>query len=432
MFFYIGSHMLNVFFFTAIVFLTPAQAYLDPGTGSMLLSTLIALIATLIYSTKSFIFKIKSFIARLFGKKIKKIQSNDIVFYNEGEQYFTTFYPVLKELVARGIKFTYLYSEENDSVVKQLQDIDAHYIGTGNKAFFFLNTLEAKMCVMTTPSLDVLQIKRSKGVKHYCHIAHSTGGCIGYEVFGTDYFDSVLIPNKYDKEFIEKLEVKRNLSQKNIRIIGTPYLDYFLEEIQTLNVIKTDRISVLIAPTWGDNGLLSKYGSALLGALLSNEDYDVIVRPHPQSIRYEQEMINGLKDRFKENKNLRWDESNDGLFSMSKASIMISDFSGIILDFIFLFSKPVISIPGVIDLRGKDYISIDDTPWYIDFYYKNTTIFQEDEILNINRTVEKLITKKYTNTGEKYEKYNPYFGTASVRVTDCIEDILNHIKNGER
>ncbi len=424
--------MLNVFFFTAIVFLTPAQAYLDPGTGSMLLSTLIALIATLIYSTKSFIFKIKSFIARLFGKKIKKIQSNDIVFYNEGEQYFTTFYPVLKELLARGIKFTYLYSEENDSVVEKLQDIDAHYIGKGNKAFFFLNTLEAKMCVMTTPSLDVLQIKRSKGVKHYCHIAHSTGGCIGYEVFGTDYFDSVLIPNKYDKEFIEKLEEKRSLPQKDIRIIGTPYLDYFLDELKILNVNKTDKTTVLIAPTWGDNGLLSKYGSVLLSVLLSNEDYDVIVRPHPQSIRYEQEMLNDLKNTFKENVNLQWDESNDGLLSMSKASIMISDFSGIILDFIFLFSKPVISMPGVIDLRGKDYINIDDTPWYIVFYSKNTTIFQEGNILNINETVEQLVAKNHTDTGKKYQEYNPYFGTASVRVTDCIEDILSNIQNGEK
>jgi hypothetical protein len=422
---------MNIFLFIAVVFMTPAQAYLDPGTGSMLLSTLIALVATLIYSIKSFVFKIKSFIARLFGEKIEKIQSNDIIFYNEGEQYFTTFYPILKELTSRGIKFTYLYSEENDTIVKKLKDIDTYYIGKGNKAFFFLNTLEAKICIMTTPSLDVLQIKRSKGVKHYCHIAHSTGGCIGYEVFGTDYFDSVLIPNKYDKEFIEKLEEKRNLPQKDIRIIGTPYLDYFLKRLKTLGQNKTNKNTILISPTWGDNGLLAKYGSTLLSVLLSNHEHDIIVRPHPQSIRYEKQMLDDLKHTFKENKNIQWDESNDGLQSMTEASIMISDFSGIILDFLFLFSKPVISIPGVIDLRGKDYINIDNSPWYIDFYYKNTTICQEDNILNINETIETLRSTNNTDTKNDYQKYNPYFRTASSRTVDCIEDIFNNIQNGE-
>ena len=38
---------MNNLFFLMIILITPAQAYLDPGTGSMLLSTIIALIATL-------------------------------------------------------------------------------------------------------------------------------------------------------------------------------------------------------------------------------------------------------------------------------------------------------------------------------------------------------------------------------------------------
>ncbi len=423
--------MMHIILFLVLIFLTPAQAYLDPGTGSMLLSTLIALVATLIYSAKSFAFKIKSFIARLFGKKIKKIQRSDIVFYNEGEQYFTTFYPILKELIARDIKFTYLYSEENDSVVKKLKNIDAHYIGKGNKAFFFLNTLEAKVCVMTTPGLDVLQIKRSKGVQHYCHIAHTTCGCAGYEVFGIDYFDSVFSPNKYDRKFIENLEMKRNLPTKDIRIVGTPYLDYSFQELKILNGIKHNKITILISPTWGEHGLLAKYGSTLLKKLLINRNYDVIVRPHPQSIRYETELLENLKNEFKENKNLEWDASNDALTSMNRASIMISDFSGIILDFLLLFSKPVIAMPGIFNLRGKDYININDRFWYIDLYYKNTTIFKEDDLLNINEKIDTLVTVNNREALIEYEEVNPYFGSASSRTVDNIEDILNSMKKGE-
>jgi len=43
--------------------------------------------------------------------------------------------------------------------------VEAKYIGTGTKAYSYLRFLEADVCAMTTPGLDVLQIKRSKGVK---------------------------------------------------------------------------------------------------------------------------------------------------------------------------------------------------------------------------------------------------------------------------
>ncbi len=417
-------------FFLAIVLITPAHAYLDPGTGSMLLSVIIALIASLIYSIKGFTFKIKSFTSMLFGKKVKKIDSNDdIVFYNEGEQYFTTFYPVLEECQKRGLNFTYLYSDENDSVAKQLEGNDTHYIDKGNKAFFHLNTLQAKMCIMTTPGLDVLQIKRSKGVNHYCHLSHSTGGC-RYEVFGVDYFDSVLVPNKYDKEFIEKLEEKRNLPHKDIRIVGTPYLDFTLEQLSTINIDKPKEKTILLSPTWGEHGLLNEYGSELLEVLLSNEKYTVIVRPHPQSIEYEVPMLENLKNKFKDKKNLQWDNESNGLVSMSKASIMISDFSGIILDYIFLFSKPVISLPSTIDLRGKDYIDKNINLWQIDFYYQHTTILKEEDIVNLNQTIDSLLDTQKPIDTKAYQDYNPHSGKASMQTVDAIENMYKNINNG--
>ncbi len=423
---------MNNLFFLIIILNTPAHAYLDPGTGSMLFSTIIALVATLIYSLKSFTFNIKSFVARIFGKKIQRVESSDIVFYSEGEQYFTTFYPVLKELTRRGVKFTYLYSDDNDSMVQKIDGIDAYYIDKGNKAFYHLNTLEAKMCVMTTPGLDVLQIKRSKGVDHYCHLAHSTGGC-RYEVYGVDYFDSVLTSNRYDKDFIEKLEEKRNLPHKDIRIVGTPYLDYALEQLAKMNIPKPNNKTLLISPTWGEHGMLNEYGPELLETLLSHGKYDLIIRPHPQSVKYENDMLEDLKNKFKNNKNLYWDYENDALGSMAKADLMISDFSGIILDFIFLFSKQVISLPGVIDLRGKDYIDKNKNLWQIDFYHQYTTVLEKGDIVNVNQTINKLISENDNASRLKYDSdYNPYLGKASVETADAIEDLYKKIQDGKK
>ena len=280
---------------------------------------------------------------------------------------------------------------------------------------------------MTTPGLDVLQIKRSKGVEHYCHLTHSTCGCV-YEVFGIDYFDSILSSNIYDKAFIEGLERKRNLPQKEIYIVGTPYLDYYLEQLKTLETSKSEKKTILISPTWGKRGLLSKYGFELLSILSINNEYDLIIRPHPQSINYENEMLQELRNKFKDHSNLHWDYSNNGLKSMAKADLMISDFSGIILDYKFLFSRPAISIPATLDLRGRDYVDKNINYWYMDFYYKYTNILQEDDIKNLNLTLKKLLIEAPLEKRIYEDKHNPYFGTSAIETVNAIEKISKSIE----
>ena len=55
------------------------------------------------------------------------------------------------------------------------------------------------------------------------------------------------------------------------------------EKMKTINPEKgTDKKIVLVSPSWGDNGLLKKYGLKLLKPL-AESDYHIILRPHPQS-----------------------------------------------------------------------------------------------------------------------------------------------------
>jgi len=410
------------------VYTIPSAAYLDPGTGSMMLSIIFALIATVIYSAKSFIFKIQFYINMFLGKKLIKKKDTQIVIYNEGEQYSNTFYPILRELKNRNIDFYYLYSEKNDSIVKRIENINAQYIDNGNKAFYYLNTLEADMCIMTTPGLDVLQIKRSKGVKHYCHISHSAAGCAGYEVFGIDYFDSILTTNRHDKDFIVELEKIRKLPPKDIYVVGNPYLDVLNEKLTNLSIDKNNKTTILLSPTWGKTGLLSKYGKRLISELLKNPHFRIIIRPHPQSVRYEKNILDSLQSQFSEYDNLEWDYATDGLKSMYQADLMISDFSGIIFDFIFLFSKPVISIPSSITLKGKDYIDINTPLWQIDFFYNNTIVLSEENMGKISNVIIEGLRENRSRAKGLHEEYNPYSKCASKMAVNAIETILSKLK----
>ena len=58
-----------LYIFTLIVFPTNAFAYLDPGTGSIILQAILGFIAATIASVSIYWTKLKSLISKLFNKK---------------------------------------------------------------------------------------------------------------------------------------------------------------------------------------------------------------------------------------------------------------------------------------------------------------------------------------------------------------------------
>ena len=245
----------------------PVFAYLDPGTGSMLLSGIIGLLATALFTLKSIYYKVVGRVLALFGVKVER-KHRTFVFYSEGKTYWNSFQPILEALHQRGIHATYLTSSDDDpGLAFATEYIETIYIGCGNKAYTFMNLLEADLCIMTTPGLDVLQIKRSKGVKHYAHIVHAPTDIHLYKLFSFDYYDSVLCSGPQQINTLRQLEQLRNTPAKLLLQSGCTYYDGLVKQHQQLpprENASDEQYHVLIAPTWGSNGLLRKYGLDLL------------------------------------------------------------------------------------------------------------------------------------------------------------------------
>lgn len=334
--------------------------YIDPGTGSMLFSILIGAAATLFFLAKAAWLKVKIFFA---GKKDGSALDTDFkpyVIYNEGLQYWNTFKPVCDEFEKRHIELTYLTSVQKDPCFEMnYQFVKPEFIGEGNRAFAHLNMLSAGIVLMTTPGLQVYQLKRSKNVKHYSHVLHMPNDATTYRLFGLDYFDSVLLTGDYQKEDLRILEKQRGLKEKELVTVGCPYLDVYKENISKIPEEENHPFTVLVSPSWGDVGLLKKYGEKLLDPL-SKTGFRIIIRPHPQSKKSESAMLEKLEQRYKDNKLIEWDYERQNIYSLKKADIMISDFSGIIFDYTFLCDKPVMYVNAGMDLRPYDAYDIKD------------------------------------------------------------------------
>ena len=446
-----------------------AFAYLDPGTGSLLLSSAIALFASAIFFFKSIFYKVISLTSGGGGVKLKKgkQENHKLVFYSEGKQYHNVFKPILTYLDSISYPYTYLtsskedfelYTKDLDSKKDSIQKLEStttchteplgevshietkkdishlhtqydknldssnttqnhnpnaqfEYIGSSDspKAISRLNSLRADIVMMSTPQLDILQIKRSKGVKHYSHIIHSLPHVDIYEVFALDYFDSVFTNSIIHTDFIHEVERVRNLKTKEVVITGCTYLDILQEKLQDYKGLddekkihffpKTDtKTTILLAPSWGREALLSKYGMKLIQPFIDS-NFNLIIRPHPQSYNSEKELLDSLQAQTKDCENIVWDNNRDNIYALHRADMMIGDFSGVIFDFVCLFEKPVLTPTFDFNIIGYDLEDIYDTPWVKDALTKIGKSIEPSEFDRLPSVIESLSQDK-----EGYDK----------------------------
>ena len=409
--------------------------YIDPGTGSMLFSILIGAAATLFFLGKAAILKLKVFFS---GKKDGGAQLDSsykpYVIYNEGNQYWNTFKPVCDEFERRKINLTYYTSSKTDPVFEQNYNfVKPEFIGEGNAAFAKLNMLSAGFVLMTTPGLQVYQLKRSKRVAHYSHIVHMPNDATTYRLFGLDFFDSVLLTGEHQKADLRFLENQRGISKKDLVTVGCPYLDVYKENIAAIPAEENHPFTVLVSPSWGDVGILKKYGEKLLDPL-SKTGWRIIVRPHPQSKKSEADMLDRLTAKYKDCPNIVWDYERQNIFSLKKADIMISDFSGIIFDYTFLCDKPVMYVKADMDLRPYDAYDLGDKElWQYAVLKKFGTELKEEQFANIKEVIQSMSDSKELEIARHEAKKEAWCfeGEAGSHVADYMIQTLESLNKSK-
>jgi hypothetical protein len=312
--------------------------YIDPGTGSLFINLLAGLLVAVVYYFRNIYYRLSSFFAGDFKLDVSDF-SHGIVFFSEGKNYWRVFQPVIEELIQRRQKVVYLSADKDDLGLSFNSDFyESHYIGDLKAAIFQLNRLKTKMCVMTTPQLGVISLRRSDAVKHYCHIIHSPTDIHAYKKFAFDYYDSVLCSSNAQIYNLRYLEERRNSKAKNIFQTGCTYYDLYDPNL------KSDGSSVLVAPTWGDRTFFKLHGKELLRHLIDS-GHRVILRPHPQSWISDKDLLNDIILEFQSVPNLVIDKEIDGEQAFRKSMILICDVtSGTLFDAAFLYKIPVIGI----------------------------------------------------------------------------------------
>ena len=297
-------------------------------------------------------------------RRFEKLPFEDrtIVFYAENASSFNHFRLLIEKLTDEmNISICYITSFKDDKIFqKENQKIKAFYVGDGSARTKLFLTLKTRILVMDMPDLEKYHIKRSKLYPvHYIYLFHSMFSTHSYlRKNALDNFDTVFCVGPHHIKEIRKTEKIYELKEKILVDYGFGRLDFLLEEAKQYKVQNNNEKLVIIAPSYGKKNLLEICGIELIDLLL-NANFKVILRPHYRIIRDSEELMGSIKNRFKENSNFLLEEGVLKPEDFHSSKCMITDWSGIGIEYAFIRRNKVIFI----DVPKKE---MNEESWKID------------------------------------------------------------------
>ena len=414
-------------------FVSNAYAYIDPVTGSTVLTLLAGAIAAGAMTLKYYWFRIKTKISGDHSKEnqtemisksglesgfvsewaeLKKINllsqdERSIVFYAENKASMNHFQSLILELTEKmNLQICYVTSVKDDPVLStKNQRILPFYIGGGTARTKFFSSLKAKILVTDMPDLGKLHIKRSDEYPvHYIYLFHSMYSVHSYLRKGAvDNYDTIFCVGPHQIKEIRETEKVYGLKAKKLINYGYGRLDTLLQNKTNSQATNSNaKDLIIIAPSYGDNNLIERCGIKLIDVLLKS-DFRVMLRPHLRTLRDSIELIDSIKKKFEKNPNFALETGVIKFDSLNNSLCMISDWSGISLEYAFTFERPIIFIDVPKKVLNPNWSDIALEPIETSIRDKIGHIVSPDNLEEILDLV-KILDKNTKNIGERIKE----------------------------
>ncbi|MGJ8663558.1 MAG: CDP-glycerol glycerophosphotransferase family protein [Marinicella sp.] len=288
---------------------------------------------------------------------------NQICIYCEGANYWPHLKPIVESLLQQPeLVINYVSSSEADPalLIKQ-ENFKTYVIGEGFIRNYFFDNLASKIVIMTMPDLDQYQIKKSTKVGAFVYIHHSlVSHHMVYRPKAFDAFDVIFCAGPHHNAELKEMQKYFNMPPKKMINHGYGRLDSIMSKQQRSTV--NTRKKVLLAPSWGPNGIIELMGEQIINELMKLP-YEVILRPHPQTLKFAKNIINRIVNTHQNNQLFSLEVGVSSAQSLHQSDLMISDWSGAALDYAFGLLKPVLFIDVPKKVQNPDYESLPIEPF---------------------------------------------------------------------
>lgn len=343
----------------------------------------------------------------------------NIFFYSEGNHESVFFDEMINILIKKKLNIVLLTSN-NESFLSKKYANKIHILDIGEgllRTWIFLN-INSKVFIMSLVDLNNFYLKKNSKTKtKFIYIFHSTNSMNSvYNEGALDHYDFIFCTGKHHVNEIREDEKLRKLKPKKLIKHGCPIFDKYQKKFFNY---KIKQKQILIAPSWNKktNELL-KYMIPLIKSLIK-ENFKVILRPHPMTIKKNKKEIKKINNFFKNEKLFNFNSDLSVNKSVIESEILITDYSGIAWDFAFGLEKKVFFIDVERKIFNKNYIFFLNKPIEIYLRKKIGFLIKKNKILSISNFL-------------KSKKLNFYFSKKKAVISKAKKYLyFNHKKSAE-
>jgi YidC/Oxa1 family membrane protein insertase len=327
------------------------------------------------------------------------------IFYSENKSYLKYAYLLIEYLSKKFPGEVYYVSSDSNDKISDLNIVNI-YIGKSFLLQYFFKSVVTDNLFMTLTDLNNNIVKKNKFVKNYIYFFH--GAVSTTKVYTTkafDNYDTILCNGDYQISEIKHREKLDNLKEKKLIKSGFFYFDYLKNKVDQLDNVN----EILVAPSWNKNRLNyinEDFEEIIINLLKSG--YKVRFRPHPETIKRSYDLMNLYKEKFT-NKDFIYDDDPENFVAMQNAKCLITDNSGISIEYIMIYKKPVIFYNDFDKIHNEYFETIKTLEPIEDIIKKKFgSVFGKHQIIEINKIIEETTNIFDKNEIDNFLKNNFY------------------------
>jgi len=355
---------------------------------------------------------------RFFAAENKR----ELVFYSEANGFYKYFKGYIEYILAHSdIVVHYVTSDPNDKIFDADEPrIKAYFIGDRDLVSLFMK-MDADVFVMTTPDLEKYHLKRSLVRKdvEYIYTDHGMSSYhLQFREGAFDHYDTILVCGPNNISETRQTEYVYKLPQKMLVKTGFALLDELLLRAKALGEKENARRKILIAPSWQRDNLLDFCLAELVDGL-SEKDWDIVIRPHPEFVKRFPNKVNRIKESLagRIGKDIILETDFSSSESIYTADVIVTDWSSIAQEYSYTTKKPSVFVNTPMKVANPNYEWIPAVPLDISLREEIGVSLEVSELDSIGQICEKMILEK-----DEWKD----------RITNVVEQHVYNIGDGAR
>ncbi|MGN6419248.1 MAG: CDP-glycerol glycerophosphotransferase family protein [Pseudobacter sp.] len=357
-------------------------------------------------------------------------QRHAVIVYSESKYYYQYYQFLLNDIRKQtGRDILYITSDKNDPLLKGgIQGMRVVYVKWLIQ--FLFSKIQGDVMIMTMPDLDNYGFKRSTFVSKYYYLPHAAVSLHQqYTEKAFFHYDAILCAGPFHAEEVGKLKEAYQLKDIEAMPYGYPLFEEISRRYKGKAENREQRPRILVGPSWFSGSIMDTCIEEVMAGL-SRLPYDVLVRVHPEYMKRKADRYKHLLKLIAGYENISIDTTINVLDALLNADLLITDRSGIALEYAFGTLRPVLFIETAHKIHNSNWEKTGMEPIENKLRTQMGKVIALNELDRLGAVAQELINNKAAYSSSLDALRNSQFYSNDKIGGTVVQDILRNLKPG--